>query len=116
MSKEKAFMSILNASTLIQLYIAEILEEKADESQKSSNWICNHFTESSIEHDGNRLKQIYEIDEQVLKVIDGITKMETALGHNMKILLGQDDSNYGTGGAEGLNDLIGFGGGGTGNV
>lgn len=115
MSREKAYMSILNASTLIQQYIAEILEEKADESKKSSIWICNHFTESGIEHDGNRLKQIYEIDEQVLKVIDGVTKMETALGHNMKTLLEEYDLNQGAGEHGGLNDILTFGGG-SGNV
>lgn len=110
MSREKAFMSMLNASTRIQLYIAEILEAKAVEAEKSRNWICNHFIESSMEHHGDRLRQINDINEHLLRVIEGITKMENALGENLKVLLEPPHHGHdGFGGMGGGNDMISFG-------
>lgn len=111
MNRDEAFMRILHASTKFQLHIAEILEAKAIEAEKSRHWICNHLHVHSIEQHGDCLKQSGEIQDQLLEVIDGLTKMENALAENLKVLIGDNEEESGGLGAGGsLGDLFSLGG------
>jgi predicted AAA+ superfamily ATPase len=105
-SRDRAYLNMLDASTKIQKNIAKILEAQAIEAEKSSDWISNHFSVSSMEEHGERLKQIEEIHSHVLAVIDGLSKMEHALAHNLGLLV-KSDSNDGS--SSGMGDMFSLG-------
>jgi hypothetical protein len=91
MQREQSFLSILEATAQIQLHISIILEAKATEAEKMRCWICNHVSATSFNEDHKtQVKYAIEIHEQLIDVIDGLTKMENGLAQNLKVILGED--------------------------
>lgn len=91
MSRDDSYINILRATARMQYHIATILEAKADEAEKSRNWICRHVSASSFSNDEDQLKQPIQFHEQIVEAIDGITKVESGLAANLKVLLNQED-------------------------
>lgn len=108
MTREEAFHSILEACARFQSHIADILEAKAVEAVKAKNWVCHHvFADSFEDHEG-QLSFSTEIHENIIEVIEGLTKMEAGLASNLKTVLHpnqqEDRDSLGTGA-----DFINFG-------
>ncbi|MCR8629686.1 hypothetical protein [Paenibacillus radicis (ex Xue et al. 2023)] len=116
MSRTDSYHKMLQAAADFQSNIALILEAKSVEAARSCQWICQHLTSDHFESHSDQIKKTIEIHEQMLEVIDGMTKMELALAKNLQVLLGQseDSDNSGGGGTEGgsgdLGDMFSFGG------
>ncbi|WP_261381180.1 hypothetical protein [Paenibacillus cremeus] len=73
--------------------IALILEAKALEASRSSQWLCHHLSAAQFgQNHGEQVKRSVEIHDHVLDVIDGLTKMEQALAKNMQALLGEPEA------------------------
>lgn len=108
MNREDSLLSMLDAAAKIQFQVADILESKALESEKSRAWICGHIRNSSFALYADQLKKSLEMHDQLIEVIDGLTKMENGLSKNLGIILNRnDDKQEGFGG---LGDLFGGGG------
>lgn len=109
MSRSDAYYQMLQAVSQLQLNIALILEAKAAESSRSSQWICRHLNSDQFELHSDQLKRTLEVHEHLIEVIDGMTKMEAALAKNLQALVGQQEEES-MGGAGGLGALFPFGG------
>jgi hypothetical protein len=115
MSRKDSYHKILRATSSMQHNISLILEAKASEASRSCQWICGHLNAEHYESHGDRVKGALEIHEQLLEVIDGLTKMEQALARHMQLLLSpkEDDEGGGFGGLGDSPDLFQLGGDGT---
>ncbi|MFC5447342.1 restriction endonuclease subunit S [Paenibacillus aestuarii] len=112
MDRTESYLSILDAAAKIQLNVALILEAKALHAEKSRNWICHHLSTAAYENNADHLKNTSEIHEQLISVIEGITKMEVAFAKNLNLLIGQDEEEAsGMGAGGGLGDMFNFGSG-----
>lgn len=109
MNREEAYLSMLDAAGKIQANIAQILEAKALESEKSRTWICGNVRCESFARHEDQLKKSLELHEQLVDVIDGLTKMENGLSKNLGVVLNRNDDSSGDFG--GMGDLFGMGGG-----
>ncbi|WP_281889184.1 hypothetical protein [Paenibacillus sp. YYML68] len=111
MNRTDSYHKMLAAAAKMQHNIALLLEAKAVEAQRSCQWICAHMGGAQYEDHTEQLKSSLDVHDQLLEVIDGMTKMERALAKHMTILLGeQEDGDGGEQGGE-LGDLFSFGGG-----
>ncbi len=112
MSREHSFLRILAANAKIQMHVSYILESKAKELEKSRNWTCRHMLDTAFGDHDSQLKESLKVHEQLIEVIDGITKVENGLARNLKLLVGQDESGGGLDGDSGigLGGMFDFGG------
>lgn len=111
MERTDSYLSFLDATAKIQFNVALILEAKALHAEKSRNWICNHLSTAAYESNAEHVKQSVDIHEQLIAVIDGITKMEVAFAKNLGVLIAEEEVSSGLGAEGGLGDLFGLGGG-----
>ncbi|WP_426448790.1 restriction endonuclease subunit S [Paenibacillus sp. S-38] len=114
MSRAESLTRIMKASAKIQLNIALMLEAKTAEAEKSRHWICNHLSAGAYEGHAVQVKETMDIHDQLIELIEGLTKMENALTRNLQILLNQKDEGggLGEGGMQGggFGDMFGLGG------
>lgn len=108
MSREQAFMHMLDAASKIQWNIAMILEAKAVEAEKIRNWTLNHLNSDAFTSHENQLNEPLQIHNQIVELLEGLTKMENGLCSNLKALLAQEEE-YGSGGDGGGEEGM-FGG------
>ncbi|MGG6311751.1 restriction endonuclease subunit S [Paenibacillus macerans] len=115
MSREQAYLRMLDAAAQIQWNVAMILEAKAVESEKVRNWILNHVLESGFEDHEKQLSDPLDVHEQLVEVVEGLTKLQNGLCSNLKTVLSTEEEEAGgDGGLGGLDGGFGglFGGGG----
>lgn len=111
MSRIDSYYRLLKAASKFQSNIALILEAKASEAERSSEWICHHLNSSHFEDHGEQLKKTMEVHNQLIEVIDSMTKMEQALARNMQVILGQlEDTGGGQPDGDQYGQLFPFGG------
>jgi len=104
--REQAFLQMLEASARMQWNVAMILEAKAVEAEKVRNWAINHLSEHAFTSHTELLKESLGIHDQLVDVIDGLTKLENGLAHNLKVVLSRE-AEGGFGG--GFEDQFGMG-------
>lgn len=109
MNREDSYHKMLKAAAQLQWNISLILEAKAAEAARSCQWISQHLSSSHFEDHGVQVKKTVEVHEQLIEVIEGITKMEQALAKNMHVLLGQGEDDTDQAGGE-YGDMFPFGG------
>ncbi|SDD29927.1 hypothetical protein SAMN02799630_02774 [Paenibacillus sp. UNCCL117] len=111
MSRADAYNRMLTAAARFQHNIALILEAKAIEAERSCQWICGHVSGEHFESHSDQLKGSIDIHDQLLEVIDGMTKLERALAKHMSVLLGEQESGESSddGGGD-VGDFFSFGG------
>lgn len=109
MEREEAYLLMLDATAKIQAHIADILEAKALEAEKSRAWICGHIHKEVVADHAEKLKKSLEFHEQLIEVMEGLTKMENGLSQNLSVLLNRT-GDHGEGGIGGLGDMFGLGG------
>lgn len=108
MSRNESFIRMLEASAIIQYNVALLLEAKAIEAEKSRNWYLRHVNDRAFTQFEDQIKQANETHEQLVELIDGLTKVENALAKNLGILLGSsDDDSFGSG-SGGFGDIGGY--------
>lgn len=95
--REQAYLNMLDAAAKIQWNIAMILEAKAIEAEKVRTWALNHLSQHAFMSHTDQLKEPLAIHEQLVEVIDGLTKLENGLAHNLKVILNRE-SEGGLGG------------------
>lgn len=98
MNREEAYLTILDAVAKMQFHVAAMLESKAVEAEKVRNWLCLHIRDGAFAQYDEQLKQTLDIHEQMVEVIDGITKMESGLARNIEIVLNRSEGDSGGGG------------------
>ncbi|UHA74507.1 restriction endonuclease subunit S [Paenibacillus sp. 481] len=86
MSKERSLLMMAEAMAKMQWNIAMILEAKAIEAEKKRNWVLNHLTQQSFTTDKEQLSDSLEVHDQVIEMIEGLTKLQQSLSRNMKAL------------------------------
>ncbi|WP_188541609.1 restriction endonuclease subunit S [Paenibacillus segetis] len=102
MSREQAYLNMLGAAAQIQWNVAMILEAKAVEAEKVRNWILNHVHEDCYEDHEKQLTNPLEIHEQLVEVLEGLTKLQNGLCSNLKTLLPSEEESSGGGAMGGL--------------
>lgn len=105
MSREKAYLQMLEATATIQWNIAMILEAKAVEAEKVKQWTQHHIHARAFDSHEDQLKQTISIHEVIVEMVEGLTKLENGLYSNLKAVLGSGDD----GGGEGFGDMSGEG-------
>jgi hypothetical protein len=106
-SKEQSYIRILAANSGIQHHIASILEAKARELDKAATWTRLHANKSMYRAHDHQYKDGIRIHEQMIEVIDGITKVEAGLARHLKLALnsGGDSSSASESSLDGLFNL-----------
>nr|WP_275444790.1 restriction endonuclease subunit S [Paenibacillus sp. ACRRX] len=85
----------------MQWSISMILEAKAMEAEKSRNWMLNHFTHQPAATPHEQIEEALEIHEQVIEVLEGLTKLQQGLARNMKTIFHRAGSG---GHGDGISD------------
>lgn len=102
MSREKAFLQMLESTATIQWNIALILEAKAVEAEKVKQWTQQHIHARSFDAHEDQLKESLSIHEVIVEMVEGLTKLENGLYSNLKAVLGSgEDEGGGFGGMSG---------------
>ncbi|WP_127578767.1 restriction endonuclease subunit S [Paenibacillus koleovorans] len=91
MKRSEYFMQMLDAAASMQYNISMILEAKANEAAKSRDWILNHLNHLTYDNHADQLKQPLAYHEQFVELIDGLTKLEAALGKNLTVVLNKKE-------------------------
>ncbi|WP_019908770.1 hypothetical protein [Paenibacillus sp. HW567] len=95
MSREKAYLQMLESTATIQWNIAMILEAKAVEAEKVKQWTQHHIHARAFESHEDQLKQSISIHEVVVELLEGLTKLENGLYSNLKAVLGSGEEDSG---------------------
>lgn len=103
MERSEAFLWMLRASAKMQQDISLILEAKANEAEKSRDWICVHLNHQCYSCHEDQLKKPLKMQESFVELIEGLTKMEQALSKNLKIVLNKEEEEQ----SAGLGGLFG---------
>ncbi len=93
MSRIESYHKMMQAASQFQYNIALILEAKALEASRSCQWICGHLNAAHFEDHGDQVKKSLEVHDQMIEVIEGMTKMEMALAKHLQILLGGNEAS-----------------------
>ncbi|MFF2911005.1 restriction endonuclease subunit S [Paenibacillus sp. NPDC057934] len=105
MSREKAFLQMLESTAVIQWNVAMILEAKAVEAEKVKQWTQHHIHARAFESHEEQLKETLSIHEVIVEMVEGLTKLENGLYSNLKAVLGSGEEE---GGGEGFSGGDGF--------
>ncbi|MEK3789029.1 MULTISPECIES: hypothetical protein [Paenibacillus] len=100
MSREQAMMHMLDAAAKLQRNVALILEAKALEAEKARNWTINHVMAHTFETHEDQLQKPLEIHEQMVEMLEGLTRLQTGLCSNLKAVLEEES-------ADGLDGMFG---------
>lgn len=84
---------MLDASSKIQWNVAMMLEAKAVEAEKVRNWTLNHLHGHSFDEHEKQLASPLSVHEQIIEVLEGLTKLQTGLSSNLKAVLTTDDGD-----------------------
>lgn len=106
MSREKAYLQMLESSATIQWNIALILEAKAVEAEKVKQWTQHHIHARAFDSHGEQLKESLSIHEVIVEMVEGLTKLENGLYSNLKAVLGSGEDE---GGGDGFGGMSGDG-------
>jgi hypothetical protein len=109
LNREQAYIAMLGVAAKMQFEVSLILEAKAMEAEKAKNWLCNHLSSAGFDDYEVQLTQALDIHQQMIDVIDGLTKLENGLGKNLMIVLGHNESGE-DGGYGGGHHIFGMGG------
>ncbi|WP_059049564.1 hypothetical protein [Paenibacillus senegalimassiliensis] len=95
MSREQAYLHMLDAAAKIQWNIAMILEAKAVEAEKVRNWVLNHVVEANFDDHEKQLSDPLDVHEQLVEMVEGLTKLQNGLYSNLKTVLATEDEEAG---------------------
>ncbi|MBD2848196.1 restriction endonuclease subunit S [Paenibacillus sp. IB182496] len=104
MSREQSYLRMLETSAKLQLNMALMLEAKALEAEKVRNWVGHHVNPDAFGSQQELLQESMDIHDQLIEVIDGLSKLGQGMSSVMKVVLRHDQEESGDmmGGMEGL--------------
>ncbi|WP_068620044.1 restriction endonuclease subunit S [Paenibacillus tuaregi] len=108
MSRNQAYLNMLDASSKIQWNVAMMLEAKAVEAEKIRNWTLNHLHGHSFDEHEKQVSDPLSVHEQIVEVLEGLTKLQTGLSSNLKAVLTTDEGD--SGGSTDMGSMFGGGG------
>ncbi|AHV98701.1 hypothetical protein [Paenibacillus sabinae] len=108
MSREEAYLKMLESTAAIQWNISMILEAKAVEAEKVKEWTHHHIHPRAFETHEDQLKESLTIHETIVELLEGMTKLENGLVSNLKAVLDTGEEEESGGGLGGLGDLGGL--------
>ena len=91
LSRDQSYLEIMDAAERMQDSISRILAAKLAEAHINKTWISNQLLPNKYSEANELHKQSMELNDQLIEVIDGITKMEFGLARNLKIILNRED-------------------------
>ncbi|MBB3113631.1 hypothetical protein FHS18_005744 [Paenibacillus phyllosphaerae] len=95
MSRETAYARMLDASAKLQWNIALILDAKALEAEKVRSWLCNHVSTDAYGVQQDQLKDSLIVHDQVIEVIEGLTKLNQGMTSVLRAALRHDQERGG---------------------
>lgn len=101
MSREKAYLQMLESTAVIQWNIAMILEAKAVEAEKVKQWTHHHIHARAFDSHEDQLKETISIHDVIVEMVEGLTKLENGLYSNLKAVLGSGEDEGGDFGGDG---------------
>ncbi|CAG7647792.1 hypothetical protein ACFQI7_20645 [Paenibacillus allorhizosphaerae] len=112
MSRSASYNKMLRSIQEFQHNIALILDAQAFEAARSKHWVCNHLDSSHFMNHYEQVRRTGEIHNQLLEVINGLTRMEQALAKNLQALLTEPEpvAPEAAGGTENFGDMMSLGG------
>jgi hypothetical protein len=110
MDRTQFLIDILEAAAHKQYHISVILEAKVAETAKARNWLCGKIEQNQFGDHEELLKHCGTVHEQMIEMIDSMTKLEASLAKNLKIVLGHEEDSSGGGMFGGLGGLGAMGG------
>ena len=96
MSRETAYARMLDASAKLQWNVAMILEAKALEAEKVRSWLINHITPEAYAEQQEHLRETMQIHEQLIEVIDGLTKLNQGMVSVLRATLRHNQDQEGS--------------------
>lgn len=90
MDREQAYLRMLSSTANMQWNIAIMLEAKAAEAEKLRSWVCNHLHSHSFSSQQSQLGQSLQMHDQVIEVVDSITKLNQSMVSILKAVLQPD--------------------------
>ncbi|OMF31822.1 hypothetical protein BK133_15345 [Paenibacillus sp. FSL H8-0548] len=90
MNREQAYMRMLSSAANMQWNIAAMLEAKAAEAEKMKGWICNHLNSHAFNTQQAQVEQSLQMHDQVIEVIDSISKLNQGIVSTLKAVLQKD--------------------------
>lgn len=97
MSREAAYVRMLDAAAKLQGNIAIILEAKAVEAEKVRAWLCNHMSPDAYGEQLDQLKDALGVHDQMIEVIEGLTKLNQGMSNVLRTALRHDQNPRGGG-------------------
>lgn len=104
MGRLNDYEQMLDSAGQMQALIAKLLNAKAGEAKLNQGWISAQLHAAELSGPGEVHSLALEMHDQMIEILDGITKMEVGLSRGLKVLLGQEEE------ASGLGDAFGIGG------
>lgn len=95
MSREQSLILMLDAAAKMQWNIALILEAKAIEAEKVRNWALNHLNGEAFLTHSDQVAEPLKMHDQLVEILEGLTRMETGLCNNLKAIMVQNDGEEG---------------------
>lgn len=95
LSREQSLILMLDAAAKMQWNIALILEAKAIEAEKVRNWALNHLNGEAFLAHSDQVAEPLKMHDQLVEILEGLTRMETGLCNNLKAILVQNDGEEG---------------------
>ncbi|MBD2871517.1 restriction endonuclease subunit S [Paenibacillus sp. IB182493] len=91
MTREQSYLRMLKSTVNMQWNIASILDAKAAETEKMKNWYLNHIHAEVFDSHQKQLGQSLQLHEQVIEMIDGITKLNMGIVSVMRAVLKENE-------------------------
>jgi len=99
------YESILESAGQMQASIAKLLSAKAGEARLNQSWISVQLRPGEYAGPGDVHSVALEMHDQMIEILDGITKLEIGLARGLKALLNREEES-----PSGMGDMFGTGG------
>ncbi|BCG60681.1 restriction endonuclease subunit S [Paenibacillus sp. URB8-2] len=104
MSREEAYLKMLESTAAIQWNISMILEAKAVEAEKVKQWTHHHIHPRAFDTHEDQLKETLSIHDAIVELVEGLTKLENGLCSNLKAVLYTGEEEEAGGGLGALTE------------
>ncbi|MCI3919936.1 restriction endonuclease subunit S [Paenibacillus sp. TRM 82003] len=112
MSKTDSSLRIVAAAASMQWNVADMLEAKAEEMEALRDWMLHTARASEFASADDLIGQSAAFHEQLVEMLEGITKLEQGFARHMQLLLEEEEEDSGGGGGGSpFGGLLPFGGG-----
>jgi hypothetical protein len=90
--RQESYQIMLAAAASMQKSIAEILGAKSAEADIAGGWLRSYVQPAQFDSPEGIHKQTLELHDELIELIEGITKMKKGLVRNLRIATGADQN------------------------